>query len=149
MELEYNFRGHKLSAIIFHNQQIHRISTLYHNCSQYRDDLTEAYLKTKFIFGNGLMLNKQSLIGTKYDDFDEFKMHLHTLIQTEKQDFSELAQGNETSDNKLSDVSDLPLAQLGPSVVSLRELTHHLYAIEWSEQRKLMNNVLINGIPYT
>lgn len=146
-ELECDFRGHKLSELIFHDQKIHRKSTVYDNCDQYHDDLTEDYLKTKFIFGNGLVLTKQSLIGTKYDDFDEFKRFLHDLIQKEKKDYLELAHGHGESDN-LSDVSDSPLAESRPSVVSTRQSAHDFYANEWAEQKKLMNNVLINGIPY-
>lgn len=145
--LECDFRAHKLSALIFHEQQIHQKSTLQYNCGQYRDDLTEDYLKTKFVFGNGLVLNKQSLIGTKYNDFGEFKQFLHVMIQKEKNDFFELVRENEQSNN-LSDVSDSSLAESEPSVLSSRQSSLDFYAKEWSEQKKLMNHIIINGIPY-
>lgn len=147
LEMECDFRAHRLSELIFHDQKNHEKSTVYYNCGQYHDDLTEDFLKTKFVFGNGLVLNKQSLIGTKYDDFDAFKQFLHDLIRKEKKDFLELAHGHDESDN-LSDVSDSSLFESGSSVVSSHQATHDFYGKEWSEQKKLMNNVLINGIPY-
>lgn len=97
--MECDFHAYKLSELIFHHQQNHQKSTLHYNCGQYRGHLTEVYLKTKFVFGNGLVLIKQSLIGTKFRWIQKI-----VACFDSKREERFFRAGSMTSDN-LSDVS--------------------------------------------
>lgn len=46
--------------------------------------LTMYYWETKVVFGNGLMLNKQNLLGTKLNDTNEFETFLNDFINNKR-----------------------------------------------------------------
>lgn len=47
------------------------------------------YLSTKVIFGNGLVVTKQNLIGTKYSDWNKFESFLNNFSKMKKERFDE------------------------------------------------------------
>ncbi|XP_031639061.1 zinc finger protein 271-like, partial [Contarinia nasturtii] len=51
----------------------------------YREAMQKIYWKTKVVFGNGLVLSKHNLLGTKYDDSELFGVFVENIIKNNEE----------------------------------------------------------------
>lgn len=56
-----------------------------YRCMQFKNRLKRDFLKTRVVFGNGLVVTKQNLLGTKYDDSKQFEVFIDNLIWIKKE----------------------------------------------------------------
>lgn len=81
-----NFRTTDMLELVKHDKQAHNLfNTFEYRSLQFKNRLTHDYLKTRVIFGNGLVLTKQNLLTTKYDDSKQFEMFVDTLLKIKKE----------------------------------------------------------------
>lgn len=73
-------------ALVTHDKQSHGVMNSFeYRCMQFKNRLIRNYLKTKVVFGNGLVLTKQNLLNTKYDDSKQFDVFIEALIKIKKE----------------------------------------------------------------
>lgn len=89
----FDFRCHKcvfsardMIKLVKHDAKAHGHRNSFEcRCMQYKNRLKRDYLKTQVIFGNGLVLTKQNLLGTKYDDSQQFEVFVDKLLEIKKE----------------------------------------------------------------
>lgn len=81
-----NFYTTDMIELVKHDKVKHGFKeTFQYRCLQFKNRLKRDYLKTRVIFGNGLVLTKQNLLNTKYDDSKQFEMFVDTLLKIKKE----------------------------------------------------------------
>lgn len=80
------FRTNDLVELVKHDENAHGHSDSFkYRCMQYKNRLKRDYLQTRVIFGNGLVVSKQNLLGTKYDDSKQFEVFVDKLLEIKKE----------------------------------------------------------------
>lgn len=87
------FMSSDMIELVKHDKQAHGLMNSFdYRCMQFKNRLKRDYLKTRVIFGNGLVLTKQNLLTTKYDDSKQFDVFVDTLLKIKKErHFREIA----------------------------------------------------------
>lgn len=75
-----NFTTIDMCQMANHDQTHKSGDTFKHRCIQLRNRLKRVFLKTEMFFGNGIVLTKQNLLNTKYDDSKHFDDFLDALL---------------------------------------------------------------------
>lgn len=71
-----------LVDLIVHDYTNHDMdNTLHTRIIQYSNHLQKYYYSTRMIHGNGLVLTKQNLLSTKYDDWSEFSDYIESMVR--------------------------------------------------------------------
>lgn len=72
--------------LVKHDKEAHGYSDSFeYRCMQFKNRLKRDFLKTRVIFGNGLVVTKQNLLGTKYDDSEQFEVFIDKLLEIKKE----------------------------------------------------------------
>lgn len=80
------FSTKDMIQLVKHDKHAHGLmNTFDYRCMQFKNRLKRDYLRTRVIFGNGLVLTKQNLLTTKYDDSKQFDMFVDTLLKIKKE----------------------------------------------------------------
>lgn len=83
------FHTNDMVKLVQHDRQAHMYrNTFIYRCMQYKNRLKRDYLKTRVIFGNGLVLTKQNLLLTKYDDSKQFDVFIDKLLEIKKERYN-------------------------------------------------------------
>lgn len=83
-----DFSTDDLVNLAFHDNQTHQCKSLNFLCLQFLDRLQRHFFHTKAIFGNGLMLTKHNLLNTSYNDYNEFRYMVETMIDIKVKKFN-------------------------------------------------------------
>lgn len=73
-----------LADIFAHDEKVHGINQIEFHCTELMDQLSHAFLRTKIIFNNGLVLHNHNLIGTKLDVTQIHDGFVQSLIELQK-----------------------------------------------------------------
>lgn len=141
------FDTSKLSALIDHDKEVHHLNSLNFHCSEFMDLLKKHYFETRIVFGNGLVLNKYNLLGTKYDDSSRFVEFIEALIAEKKRQFNRRKYRNSSS-TEHSGVSDRDDSSESSSVVDLSSSSPNTLYSELNKQNKIIKNVTIEGVKW-
>lgn len=120
-----DFKSNDLIEMVTHDRDEHQLNSFSQYSFQFAQFLKRNYFETRVVFGNGLVVNKHNLLGTKYDDSVHFVEFIESLRAKLKQRY-EIGSDFSECDTQLRSHDDL-------------------YA-ELEKQKKLMKNVSINGI---
>lgn len=72
--------------LVKHDKTVHGHNDSFkYRCMQFKNRLKRDFLKTRVIFGNGLVVTKQNLLGTKYDDSKQFEVFIDKLLEIKKE----------------------------------------------------------------
>lgn len=82
-----DFSTDDLVNLAFHDNQTHQCNSLNFLCLQFLDRLQRHFFHTKAVFGNGLMLTKHNLLNTSYNDYNEFRYMIETMIDIKVKKF--------------------------------------------------------------
>lgn len=83
-----SFSAQTISDIVCHEAHMHnRIDTVMERCAMYLDLAQLHHLRTKILFGNGLVLINQNLLNTHFDDSRQCETLLKQMIDSEKGKF--------------------------------------------------------------
>lgn len=85
-----NFQAKDIIELVNHDKNEHgMINSLEYRCLQFQKRLKTGYLKSKVVFGNGLVTTKQKLINSKFDDSKEFYQFVNNLVNRKRQRFNQ------------------------------------------------------------
>lgn len=73
-----------LADIFAHDEKVHGINQIDSRCTELMNQLSHAFLRTKIIFNNGLVLHNHNLIGTKLDATQIHDGFVQSLIELQK-----------------------------------------------------------------
>lgn len=83
--VECKFKSADINEHVKHAASVHNtIKTIDDICLEFSDQLKRKYFETKILFGNGLVLVKHNLLGTKMNDSRLFGMLIKELMETKK-----------------------------------------------------------------
>lgn len=91
MAFEFNchkctFHTNDMLVLVKHDVNAHGCSDSFiYRCMQFKNRLKRDFLKTRVIFGNGLVVTKQNLLNTKYDDSKQFEVFVDKLVEMKKE----------------------------------------------------------------
>lgn len=83
---ECAFDTNDMIALVKHDKKAHGHNDSFgYRCMQFKNRLKRDFLKTRVIFGNGLVVTRQNLSGTKYDDSKPFQVFIDKLLEIKKE----------------------------------------------------------------
>lgn len=150
-EHSYNFNCSKctcqsqdLSQLIFHEQIHHNIDTKTHHFTVFPDWVKNKFLNTKMVFFNGLVLKNYNVLRSKYDESKLFAVFTEGLLDLMKERLKQMIKNNEIKSER-----DEP-KEVIKEIQQTSSDHHHTNDPKFMEhlmdQRKLANNLRINGI---
>lgn len=142
-----DFETSKLIELIDHDKEVHHLNSLNFHCSEFSDLLKKHYFETRIVFGNGLVVNKYNLLGTKYDDSSRFVQFIESLIAEKKRQFDRSKCWNSSSTEHTEDIECDDLIELSSVVDSATSSPNTLYS-ELNKQNKIIKNVTIEGVKW-
>lgn len=129
------FETSKLNELIDHDKEVHHLNSLNFHCSEFSDLLKKHYFETRIVFGNGLVVNKYNLLGTKYDDSLRFVRFIESLIAEKKRQFNRNKHRNSpSSEHSWDSESD--------------DLSESSSDSELNKQNKIIKNATIEGVKW-
>lgn len=80
------YRTIDLAELVRHDRRDHQLTNTFNRLAdQYKSRLKSDYLKTRVVFGNGLVVSKHNLLGTRYDDSEEFYAFTDNLVEIKRE----------------------------------------------------------------
>lgn len=127
-----SFNSTKLNEMVSHAETAHGLrDSIDEFCIQLRDLLMKRYFETKLIFGNGLVLIKHNLLGTKLNDSREFGTFISKFLEAKRAE-----QDTMLEEQKQNELNAIELQK-----------QNELNAIELQKQNELLNSIIIEGFP--
>lgn len=142
-----HFETSKLIKLIDHDNDEHHLNSLNFRCSEFSDLLKKHYFETRIVFGNGLVVNKYNLLGTKYDDSSRLVQFIESLIVEKKRQFDQSKCRNSSSTEHSEDSERNDLTESSSVIDSATSSPNTLYS-ELNKQNKIIKNVTIEGVKW-
>lgn len=80
-----------LVDLIIHDRTDHAIkNSMFMRTSQLSNRLKKYYQSTRIVHGNGLVITRQNILGTKHDDWPKFSDYIEGLVETVKSRLKEM-----------------------------------------------------------
>lgn len=150
----------------FHENQQHQNNALNSHYLEFTERLKSHFFRTKAIFGNGLHATKYNLFGTDFDDYNQFRYMIETMIDIKvkkygwlmkKQQISDQSEAVTGNDNCSISSGEFMLSTLASSTAFNPPLqngrkkstiaSNKSYSRELHEQTRIVKNVCIHGVP--
>lgn len=174
---ECDFSADDLVNLALHDKHMHHTETLHLHCVQFAERLQRHFFHTKAVFGNGLTVTKHDLLNTSYNNYNEFRLMVDTIIANQLKTFNwmQRACGQHRIESTLELMSTVDNANDACSVStnefiqstmdssstptqsrpspsqspSSSRITHQdfNYIRELEKQQRLLKNICIHGIP--
>lgn len=94
-----NLNKIELEKIVQHDMVVHNVkNSLQSRCDALNHTLRKMFYRTKHFYGNGLVLYKHNLLGTKQDDSEDFENFLLFKNRQHAERFNESAESSNSSD---------------------------------------------------
>lgn len=133
-----DFSTDDLVNLAFHDNQTHQCYSLNFHCLQFSERLQRHFFHTTAVFGNGLTLTKHNLLHTTFNDYNEFRYMIETMIDIKVKKFNWLMRahhlrhtGNELelmsdADNANADDDDMCSVSTNEFLLSTMASPHQL-----------------------
>lgn len=142
------FETSDLIALIDHDKDVHHLNSLNFHCSEFSDLLKKHYFETRIVFGNGLVVNKYNVLGTKYDDSLRFVQFIESLIAEKKRQFNRRSKCRRSSSTDPPEDSESDDLSESSSVVDMATSSPNALYSELNKQNKIIKNVTIEGVKW-
>lgn len=120
------FRSNDFPKLVIHEKQKHNIESVDEDCLIFLNWIKNKFNKTKLVFGNGLILQTWNVIGTKFDESEQFDDFIGVYMNNIKVEAKRILQRN----------------RINPATANNLMMIN----AEFRAQRKLANSVFVSGI---